>query len=246
MSLPACSRDVTPTPEKQDMDDSNIAQMIDLSCVRADSTLNEIDEAVALSVEHGVFAIFVLPAHMPYLVDRIGDASVLAAATVGFPSGAATSTIKVAEAKEQKALGCKEFDMVHNIAWLKAGRYDLYRDDLRAVIDAAEGLPVKVILECHHLTNEEIIRACDMAAEAGVAYVKTSTGWAETGATLENIALMKRTVGDRCQVKAAGGVRDKATLLAMHKAGATRFGIGVRTGRIILEDESQPGDDSAY
>jgi deoxyribose-phosphate aldolase len=228
------------------MTDKDIAQMIDLSCVRADSTLDEIDEAVALSAEHGVFAIFVLPAHMPYLVDRIGDAPVLAAATVGFPSGAATSATKVTEVQEQKALGCGEFDMVHNIAWLKAGKLDLYRDDIRAVIDAAEGLPVKVILECHHLTNEEIVRACDIAANAGVAYVKTGTGWAQTGATVENVALMKKTVGDRCQVKAAGGVRDKATLLAMHEAGATRFGIGVRTGRMILEDASLAGNDSGY
>jgi len=220
--------------------------MIDLSCVRADSTLEEIDDAVALSVQHGVFAIFVLPAHVPYLVEKIGDAPVLAAATVGFPSGAASSATKVAEVKEQKALGCREFDMVHNIAWLKAGKLDRHRDDIRAVIDAAEGLPVKVILECHHLTNDEIVRACDIAADAGVAYVKTATGWAETGATLENVALMTRTVGDRCEVKAAGGVRDKATLLAMHEAGATRFGIGVRTGRIILEGTSPAGGGSAY
>jgi deoxyribose-phosphate aldolase len=212
-----------------------IAQMMDLSCVRADSSLAEIDEAVGLSITHGVFAIFVLPAHMPYLIERIGDAPVLPAATVGFPSGAMSTATKVAEVKEQLALGCKEFDMVNNIAWLKAGKYDLYRDDIKAVIDAAEGLPVKVILECHYLTNEEITRACDIAACTGVAYVKTGTGWAATGATLDNIRLMKKAVGERCQVKAAGGVADKETLLAMVEAGATRFGIGVRTGRAILE-----------
>ncbi len=210
--------------------------MMDLSCVRADSSLAEIDEAVELSSAHGVFALFVLPAHMPYLIERIGDAPVLPAATVGFPSGAMSTAAKVTEVKEQRALGCREFDMVNNIAWLKAGRDDLYRDDIRAVIEAAEGLPVKVILECHYLTNQEITRACDIAACAGVAYVKTGTGWAATGATLENIRLMKRAVGERCQVKAAGGVADRETLLAMVEAGATRFGIGVRTGRRILED----------
>ena len=122
-------------------------------------------------------------------------------------------------------------------AWLKAGKLDLYREDIKAVIDAAESLPVKVILECHYLGADEIVQACDIAADAGVAYVKTGTGWAETGATIENIALMKRVVGDRCQVKAAGGVADRQTLLAMHAAGATRFGIGVRTGRSILEGD---------
>ncbi|MHC4504654.1 MAG: deoxyribose-phosphate aldolase, partial [Planctomycetota bacterium] len=96
--------------------------------------------------------------------------------------------------------------------------------------------PVKVILECHYLTNEEIVEACEIGMEAGVAYVKTGTGWAPTGATLENIALMKRTVGDSCGIKAAGGVRDLETLLAMHELGATRFGIGVRTAQKILEE----------
>ena len=218
------------------MNSKEIARMIDLSCVRADSTLAEIDEAVALSIKHGVFALFVLPAHMPYLVEKLGNAPVLPAATVGFPSGAMSTAAKIGEVKEQLAMGCKEFDMVNNIAWLKAGKDDLYRDDIKAVIDAAQGLPVKVILECHYLTNNEIARACDIAAHAGVAFVKTGTGWAETGATIENITLMKKTVGQRCSVKAAGGVADKATLLAMHEAGATRFGIGVRTGRCILED----------
>lgn len=223
------------------MDKREIAQMMDLSCLRADSTLGEIDEMVALSVAHGVFAIFVLPAHIPYLIEKIGDADVLPTATVGFPSGAASTNTKVAEVKEQMALGCKEFDMVNNIAWLKAGRDDLYRDDIRAVADAADGLPIKVILECHYLTDDEIVRGCELAADAGVAYVKTGTGWAPTGATLENIALMKKTVGDRCKVKAAGGVADKATLLAMHAVGASRFGIGVRTARSILEDASGGG-----
>ena len=228
-----------------DMDKRTIAQMMDLSCVRADSTLAEMDEAVELSVAHGVFAIFVLPAHMPYLVEKIGDAPVLPAATVGFPSGAVSTAAKAAEVKEQMALGCKEFDMVNNIAWLKAGKDQLYRDDIRGVIDAAEGLPVKVILECHYLTNDEIVRACEIAAVAGVTYVKTGTGWAETGATIENITLMKKTVGERCQVKAAGGVADKATLLAMHAAGATRFGIGVRTAKAILEDGAA-GEGAVY
>ncbi|MBT3200405.1 MAG: deoxyribose-phosphate aldolase [Phycisphaerales bacterium] len=223
------------------MDKKEIAAMMDLSCVRADSTLSEIDEAVAISIEHGVFAIFVLPAHMPYLIEKIGDAPVLAAATVGFPDGAASTAGKVAEVKEQMAMGCKEFDMVNNIAWLKSGRDDLYRDDIRAVVDAADGLPVKVILECHYLTDAEIVRACGLAVDAGVEYVKTGTGWAPTGATLENIALMKKTVGDRCRVKAAGGVADKATLLAMHAAGAARFGIGVRTAKCILEDADGGG-----
>ncbi len=219
-----------------DIDKHAIARMMDLSCVRADSTLAEIDESVALSRKHGIYAVFVFAAHMPYLVEQIGDAPILPAATVGFPSGAASTSGKAAETREQLAMGCKEFDMVNNIAWLKAGKYDLYRDDIRAVIDAAEGLPVKVILECHYLNDDEIARGCEIAAEAGVAYVKTGTGWAPTGATLHNVALMKRVVGDRCGIKAAGGVRDMKTLLAMVDLGATRFGIGCASAAAILEE----------
>ena len=95
---------------------------------------------------------------------------------------------------------------------------------------------MKVILECHHLSDAEIVRACELAVEAGVTFVKTGTGWAPTGATLENTALMKQTVGDRCEVKAAGGVRDLQTLLAMVDIGVTRFGIGVRTAVTILAE----------
>ncbi len=213
----------------------DIARMLDLSCVRADSTLAEIDESVALARQHGVYAVFVLPAHMPYLVERLGDSPILPAATVGFPGGAATTAAKAAETREQLAMGCREFDMVNNIAWLKAGRHDLYRDDIRAVIDAAGGLPVKVILECHYLTEVEIATGAELAAEAGVAFVKTGTGWAPTGATLANVALLKRVVGDRCGVKAAGGIRDRETLLALHRHGATRFGLGCASARAVLD-----------
>ena len=132
-------------------------------------------------------------------------------------------------------MGCGELDMVNNLAWLKAGKQDLYVRDVRAVVGAANGRPVKVILECHWLTEEEIVRACGWCVEAGAAWVKTGTGWAPTGATLENVSLMKRTVGSRCQVKAAGGVRDLATLLAMYDRGVRRFGIGGRTAQAILE-----------
>jgi len=217
------------------MNNQELARMMDLSCVRADSTLHEIDKTVKLAVEHNIYAIFVLPAHMPYLIEQTAGTSILPAATVGFPSGAASTAVKVAEVREQLALGCREFDMVGNIAWLKAGMDDRYRNDIRAVIDAADGMPVKVILECHYLTEDEIVRACNLAVEAGVAFVKTGTGWAPTGATVENVTLMKQVVGDRCQVKAAGGVSDRATLLALHRAGASRFGIGTRTARSILE-----------
>ena len=214
-----------------------IARMIDLSCVRADSTLDEIREMAATAKQYDCICTFALPAHTPLLIDLVKDREdVLVGGTVGFPDGGATTAGKAAEAAELRAMGCDELDMVINIAWLKAGEDQLVQQDIEAVIAAAQGLPVKVILECHHLSDEEITRACRIAVEAGVSFVKTGTGWAPSGATLANTALMKQTVGNRCEVKAAGGVRDLQTLLAMHEVGVTRFGIGVRTAINILDE----------
>ena len=218
------------------MQAADLARMIDLSCVQASSTLDEMRAAVDLARTHGVCAVFVLPAHTAYVVDLLQDNPMTCAgATVGFPSGAASTAGKVHETREQLALGCREFDMVNNIAWLKSGRYDRYTADIKAVIDAAAGCPVKVILECHYLTADEIVRASELCAQAGATFVKTGTGWAPTGATLENVKLMKQAVGARCGIKAAGGVRDLDTIRALHRLGATRFGIGVRTARQVLE-----------
>ena len=212
-----------------------IARMIDVSCVQADSTQEEIRAAAELAKKHNCVCVIVLPAHTPLAIDLLADRTDIAVGGVaGFPDGSATTAGKIAETKEMLAMGCKEIDMVINITWLKAGRYGLVREDIDSVIRAAASVPVKVILECHHLTDDQIVKACEICAEAGVAFVKTGTGWAPTGATAENIALMKQTVGDRCGVKAAGGVRDLETLLAMYELGATRFGIGVRTAEKIL------------
>ena len=214
-----------------------IARMIDLSCVRAASTLDEIQEMAKIAMQYGCICTFALPAHTPLLIDLLKHRDdILIGGTVGFPSGATTTACKVAEAVELREMGCNELDMVMNIAWLKAGKDDLVSKDIKAVIEAAQGLPVKVILECHHLSDEEIIRACEISADAGVSFVKTGTGWAPSGATLSNTKLMKQTVGSRCEVKAAGGVRDLKTLLAMHEVGVTRFGIGVHTAVDIFKE----------
>jgi deoxyribose-phosphate aldolase len=212
-----------------------IAGMMDVSAVRADSTLEEIRQSAELAKRYGCVAVFALPAHTPYLVDLLRGSAVFAGGAVGFPGGGTTTSVKATEAAELVRMGCGEIDMVNNLAWLKAGKKELYVQDVRAVVEASGGKSVKVILECHWLTEGEIVRACEWCVEAGAAWVKTGTGWAPSGATLENVTLMKRTVGERCQVKAAGGVRDLGTLLAMHGCGVRRFGIGVRTAQAILE-----------
>ena len=217
------------TPEK-------IARMIDLSCVQAYSTEDDIHQVAKTAKQYGCICVYALPAHTPLLVELVNDRpDILVGGTPGFPHGAATTEAKAAETRALLKMGCGEFDTVINIGWLKAGKDERVRDDLAAVIEAAEGKPVEVIAECHYLTNDEIVRACELSVEAGAAFVKTGTGWAPTGATFENVSLMLRTVGGRCEVKAAGGVRGLETLLAMHRLGATRFGIRLSTAVEILE-----------
>ena len=218
---------------------SEIAKMMDISAVQAQSTLTDIDEVCALATEFGVAAVFCLPAHVPYMRKHLGsDSGVKLASVSGFPGGGETTHIKVETAKELIGLGCDEVDMVNNIAWLKAGDELAYKNDVASVVAAAAGRPVKVILECHWLTDEEIVRGARWCVEAGVSWVKTGTGWAPTGATVERCALMKSAVGDRCGVKAAGGVRTLETLRQMYDVGVRRFGIGVKTARSILDEAS--------
>jgi len=218
------------------MTPQEIAAMIDVSAVRADSTLEDVKASAEMAMQYGCICVFALPAHTPYLIELLAASRTFAGGVVGFPGGAETTVTKAATAIELVHMGCEEIDMVNNIAWLKAGSKDAYVNDVRAVVAASAGKPVKVILECHWLTDDEIARACEWCVEAGASWVKTGTGWAPTGATLENTALMKRAVGERCQVKAAGGVRDLQTLLAMYAIGVRRFGIGVRTAAAILDE----------
>jgi deoxyribose-phosphate aldolase len=222
----------------------DIAGMIDVSAVRAESTREDVRRCAELAISHDCPCVFALPAHTPYLLELLEGSEAIAGGACGFPGGAETSAVKSATAAELVGMGCGEIDMVHNIAWLKAGDRESYLHDVRSVIAASNGRPVKVILECHWLTDEEIVRACEWCVEAGAAWVKTGTGWAPSGATLENVSLMKRTVGDRCQVKAAGGVRDLDTLLAMFDRGVRRFGIGFKTARGILDDAQRRDENS--
>ena len=216
---------------------NEIAKMMDLSCVQAFSTLDEIKFAAETAIKYNCICVIALPAHTPYLIGLLKDyPAVLVGGTVGFPDGGATTEGKVLETKELKNMGVNEIDMVINLGWLKAGNYDEVRNDIESVVAAAGDLPVKVILECQYLTDAEIVKACQIAASCSVEFVKTGTGWAPTGATLDNIKLMSEAVGGRCKVKAAGGIRDLGTLLSMYKIGATRFGVGAKSAEAILED----------
>ena len=214
----------------------DIARMTELSAVRADVDLAEVHQLAEESKKYNCVIAYVLPCYLRPLKAWLEDApEVGPSAAVGFPSGAHTSEIKAAEARQLVQLGSAELDMVANVGMLRSGRYDYVEDDIRGVVDAAEGTPVKVILECHYLSDDEIFRGSQIAVRAGAAFVKTGSGWTPTGATLDNVTLIKSVVGDDAQVKASGGVRDLETLVEMYRRGATRFGIGRAAGVEIFQ-----------
>jgi deoxyribose-phosphate aldolase len=216
---------------------ADIARMIDLSAVRAEDNDEYIESLVACANKYRCIAVYPLPSRVPLVRELLGpNTELIIGGAVGFPSGGQTTAAKIFETKELISMGCMEIDMVINISKLRSDRYDEVRADIRAVVEAAAGMPVKVILECHYLTDAQILRACDEAMAAKVDWVKTGTGWAPSGATLRNIALIKGHVGDAVGVKAAGGIRDLNTLLEMYKLGARRFGLGLKSSTKILEE----------
>jgi len=214
---------------------SQIAQMIDLSAVQATDGEGSIQRLVHAARQYHCHLVTALPSQTRRVIELLGDTRTIGVSgNVGFPSGGQTTRIKVAETEELLQMGCTELDMVINIAELVSGHREEVLADIQAVVDAAGGVPVKVILECYYLSPDQIRLACDLCIQAKAAFVKTGTGWAPGGATLENIALIKAHVGNAIRIKASGGIRTLETLLAMHRLGANRFGIGVRwVGEIL-------------
>ena len=213
-----------------------IARMIDLSAVRADSGEMEVRALADMAKEYQCICASTLPSFTPMLKELLADESQIhVGGNVGFPSGGATRGMKIVEARELVQMGCDELDMVINIGMLRSGRYQTVLDDIKGVVKVADGAPVKVILECHYLSDDEIHRACELCVEAGASFVKTGTGWTPTGATLENITLIKSCVGDAIAIKASGGIRGLETIKEMYRRGARRFGIGLKPAPVIFE-----------
>ncbi|MGL6227277.1 MAG: deoxyribose-phosphate aldolase [Thermoguttaceae bacterium] len=224
------------------MNVQQIASMIDLSAVRANSTQEDVEKVAQTAKKYGCIAAFSLPSFTPFLRDRLQELEgppVLLGGTVGFPSGGDSTSSKVAQTCEALKWGCDEVDMVINIGFLLSGMDKEVEADIRAVKEAAGSLPLKVILECHYLTPEQIVYGTELVMRAGADWVKTGTGWATTGATRENIALIKSLVGQFPKIKAAGGVRDLKTLLALHDLGASRFGISYAAAESIFAELSR-------
>ena len=215
---------------------AQIAQMIDISAVRADSTWDEIELIIEASKKYPFICIFV----MPSMLERISDKVKVLPQTglggiVGFPSGGDTTSMKVNQARELVETGCDEIDMVMNVGKLKSGFYDEVQSDILAVKQAVAPLPLKVIMEVCLLTDEQIAKASEIIRDCGVAYLKTGTGWAGA-TTMHHINVIKSSVGDTIPLKVAGGVRDLNTLLEMHAKGVSRFGIGYKSAIKIMEE----------
>jgi len=206
--------------------DMSIANMIDHTMLKADAGSEIIRRYCQEAKEYGFASVCVNSCYVPLAARELKDSSVSVCCVVGFPLGAMLTSAKAFEASEAVKAGADEVDMVIHIGALKDKNYDLVREDIRAVIDACQGKLVKVILENCLLTKEEIVKVCELSMEAGAQYVKTATGFSTGGAVAEDVALMKKTVGERLKVKASGGIRTPKEAEAMILAGADRIGAG--------------------
>ncbi len=217
-----------------------VARLLDHTLLRPEATASQIAELCEEARHFCVAAVCVNPAHVALAAAKLRKSSVAVATVVGFPLGASLSATKAFEAREAIRLGATELDMVLNVGALKTGERKLVRDDIRAVTRPAHaaGVLVKVILETVLLSDAEKVLACELALEAGADFVKTSTGFGGGGATVADVALMRRTVGNRAGVKAAGGIRTAADVAAMVEAGASR--IGTSSSAAILRELGAP------
>ena len=206
------------------MDSRSLAGMIDHTLLKPEAPEAEILTLCQEARANGFFSVCVNPANVALAARELAGSPVKVCTVVGFPLGATTSAVKAFETRDAIAHGAQEIDMVINVGALKSGLMDQVEADILAVVEAAGDVPVKVILETALLTDDEKVAACQASKAAGAAFVKTSTGFSKGGATVEDIRLMRRTVGPEMGVKASGGVRDRETAIAMADAGATRLG----------------------
>ncbi|AVP36217.1 deoxyribose-phosphate aldolase [Staphylococcus felis] len=202
----------------------NYEKYIDHTLLKPETTRDQIDRIIEEAKTYHFKSVCVNPTHVEYAAQQLEGSDVLVCTVIGFPLGASTTETKAFETRDAIAKGADEIDMVINIGELKDGRDDDVQRDIAAVVEAAQGHTVKVIIETVLLTDEEKVKASELSKAAGAHFVKTSTGFAGGGATPEDVKLMKDTVGDALEVKASGGVRNLDDFKAMLDAGATRVG----------------------
>lgn len=204
----------------------DIAKKIDHTMLKADATSETIRRYCQEALENGFASVCVNTCHVPLVAEALNGSDVKTCCVVGFPLGAMLTSAKAFESSEAVKAGAQEVDMVINVGAIKDQNWDFVRNDIKAVVEASKPAIVKVIIETCLLTDEEKTKACELSEEAGAAFVKTSTGFSTGGATLDDIRLMKKTVGDRMQVKASGGIRTPEFTRELLEAGADRIGAG--------------------
>jgi deoxyribose-phosphate aldolase len=213
------------------------AQYVDHTVLKADTVRSTVKRFCDEAKQYHFASVCVNPTHVNLVANELRDSGVKTCCVVGFPLGANTTRIKALEAAEAVENGAEEVDMVINIGALKDKDYDLVYEDILAVVESVHPQAlVKVIIETCLLTDEEKVIACQLAQKAGADFVKTSTGFGNGGATVEDVRLMKRTVGERMQIKASTGINDRQVFEAMVAAGAVRM--GTSKGITIVEGES--------
>ncbi len=209
-------------------------RLIDSTLLAPDATKEQIEALCNEAKKEHFASVCINPCFIPTAKEILGGSDVKVCTVIGFPLGAMTTESKVFEAADAVRKGADEVDMVINVSALK-DRNDTYvESEIREIKKACEGKLLKVIIECCLLSDEEKVRACLLAKKAGADFVKTSTGFSKWGAKIEDVSLMRKTVGEKMGVKAAGGIRDRQTMLSMVQAGATR--IGTSHGKKLMED----------
>ena len=213
---------------------------IDHTLLKPDASQEQIETLIEEAKKYDFASVCVNPTWVSFAAQALKATDVRVCTVIGFPLGANTPELKAFETSDAIQNGANEIDMVINIGALKSRNFDLVERDIRAVVEAAKGTLVKVIIETCLLTDDEKVKACQLAQKAGADFVKTSTGFSTGGATVADVALMRKTVGPDMGVKASGGARSYEDALAFIKAGATR--IGASSGVAIMEGDVANGD----
>ncbi|PKM65306.1 MAG: deoxyribose-phosphate aldolase [Firmicutes bacterium HGW-Firmicutes-2] len=217
----------------------NLAKYIDHTILKPDASRDEVERICEEAKEYGFASVCVNVTHTKFVSETLKDSDVKTCTVVGFPLGAVLPEVKAYETGKAVENGSDEIDMVINIGALKDQDYELVERDIKAVVAAADGALVKVIFETCLLSSDEIVKACELSMAAGADYVKTSTGFSTGGATVEDVTLMKKTIGSAGKVKASGGIRDYDQAIKMIEAGAER--IGASAGIAIVKHETTKG-----
>ena len=217
----------TITPEQ-------LAKTIDHSLLKPEMTIEEVAAGCRLAAEYRTASVCAKPSDVAACAQLLNGTGVAVGTVIGFPHGSNLTAVKVFEAEKAMADGATELDMVINVGHMRSGQFDEVRQDIAAVVDASRGEAiVKVILENAYLSKDEIVKACQLAEVAGAHFVKTSTGYAPAGATVDDVKLMRASVSDKVDVKAAHGIRTLEALLEIIDAGATR--VGATTTKAMLD-----------